>query len=169
MQIISKERIWMEFKKILSHHSRNYVLKLMQTHGILPFINIYDELYKCHENIKNPVTAMVAHFRTKTYDIGKSWKWSKAEQNLAKFLIDNYNKKLDIMEGLAYYNYPREYMYELALLENRSDEDKNKIMTIEIPEFKVNGNDLMSLGFAGKQIKEELFRLKKIWRDNNYK
>ncbi len=104
----------------------------------------------------------------------EQWKLSNQEANALKLLIDfrdskdnNINVKT-LIRLIAIGELSKEEAH--LILKFHGDHAKlvewNKIV---FPEFPINGNDLLKLGFKGKKLGDELKFLKNQWAAFNYK
>ncbi len=116
---------------------------------------------------------------TKTLEIiFQKLNFSNQDKKLFRFLNENFFKDFifnekTITKLLIFYD--KNYVKNLFLLKNLENKNlqeiKEKLNFIEnfiALEFPVNGDDLLKIGFLGKEIGEILFKLKEIWIENNF-
>lgn len=182
---ISRERVWMEFAKIISGDGAEGLIDSMYDLGIaghidLPIGNI-DRLGFARFHTRNPVTLMVALLNGKLIGsfppMAEQWKWSTEERDLANFLAnhslegaapDTWLTTDNYARMLAHDGRPTEWVYELAKLHG----NMQAVMFMdqwEIPVFPVKGQDLLAEGMKpGPAMGQRLTRMKEEWANSRY-
>jgi poly(A) polymerase len=182
LNIISAERIWKEFKQILAHNSVNDILPLFRPAMVigpifqqLPYTRrAYATEYVNNviARTTNPITRLIAFYsihRNMVREYSKRFKWSKDETKLAEFLANNHSANWDHGRMMAVEGYPREFVKELAVLDNRDVFHTEVCNTWEVPVCPVNGVDIMDkFNILGQEVGIKLAEAKNFWADNNY-
>jgi tRNA nucleotidyltransferase (CCA-adding enzyme) len=174
---ISRERVWMEFAKIIVGPAGANLIDSMYDLEIASHIDLPMGMVPALRVIRsfsdNPITLMVALLNTgyEWPDMATRWKWSAEERDLANFLVKNREKAqthADYKRLLAHEGHPVEWVTELARLNG----DLGTVMALaqwEIPIFPVKGQDLLDAGMKpGPEMGQALKRMKTAWADSNY-
>jgi tRNA nucleotidyltransferase (CCA-adding enzyme) len=176
---ISKERVWSEVRKIIMTDECHKYMSFLYTSGIADYIALpvrkytYNYIKSVSELTDNPVTRMVSLLGEKVLDLADDWKWSNAEENLAKFLIDKFSDWSYIIsfkhewKRALINNTRRDYVIELLCL-TLLEQSRNEAENWEIPVFPINGNDALSRGLEGKEIGEFLNKKKDEWWNSDF-
>lgn len=173
---ISRERVWSEVKRIVQHPTGPMLIKEMFAMSLSRYISMpeywnMETCNKAQEWTNSPETLMAAGMdwqRHLVMEISDAWRWSNAEFDHADWLCRNAQQGRDLRRLIAVDGVCREWVSELAHLEDRDDWSKNALVHWEFPPFPVDGNDLLVLGMKGKQIGETLRLLKDAWADSGY-
>lgn len=183
LQNISRERIWSEFQKILPQdHSPNLMAHLLQrcifrniTEMTAPYIEewpYFNVLRNALKVTKNPELLMAAacNFKSAAIDvIAINWRWSNVDKDHALWICNHINQSCDLRRLIAIDNAPREWVIELAALENRDSWEQNALAQWVFEPFPVNGNDLMALGIKpGFAMGVMLSQLKEDWGQSGF-
>lgn len=173
---ISRERVWSEVKRIVQHPTgpvlvnEMFAMDLSRHIGMTDYWN-QETCAKTQEWTSSPEVLMAAGQdwqRRLVSDLSHSWKWSNAEFDHADWLCRNAFQGRDLRRLIAVDGVSREWVSDLAHLEDRDDWSKNALVHWEFPPFPVDGNDLLAAGMKGKQIGETLRLLKDAWADSGY-
>lgn len=173
---ISGERIWAEMSKIFEGKNRNAILNRMASSGVLKEIGLSDpdmnEFYEVIANTKRAPLVLASLLRTpsENQELYRHWKYKKSDMLLIDFIIKNRTKQID--EELAKrlrVEFKIDKFYILNLLEYQGNFDLKQIIKAwRVPDFPVNGNDLMKRGLEGKDIGNGLKKLLSMWVDSGY-
>ena len=177
---ISRERIWQEFAKIISGPAGPdmidavFDLKLNKYMYFSVPSNYRTRLQTAYQHTNHPVSLMVAmlHSQKLVQSISAAWKWSNQEQRLAKFLVEHVQ---DAGAGMTHYKIllavhgiELSWVKELARL-NRDILCAECIAEWPVPQFPINGNDLLEIGYtAGPIMKQYMLLLKQTWAKHNF-
>jgi len=196
---LSAERIKVEMFKILKVVYSLKTLKIMQDNDILQQVvnTEFDlEILETFASIKDLIKydldtcfilSLLLEQKKDSLKILEylkiNWKLSNKEYYSILFLlteklqIDNIDQ---IKEKLFYVN-NKDKVIQLLLINFLYSKKINKIEVqkindlikfieeYKIPEFPVNGNDLLKLGKEGRELGEALSKLKKVWVESDYK
>jgi tRNA nucleotidyltransferase (CCA-adding enzyme) len=166
---ISAERIWSEMGKILSGQNVANILATIKDTGAAQVIGLnVDNLNTVKDN-SNPIIVLAQ--LNNSVDIAKRWKMKNTEADLLNFLSQNKDNKLDkkkvedmIADGIA-----KEKISALAELQDQKKMADHAMVT-SVPEFPVNGADLIAKGVPqGPEIGKTLNTLKQQWKQSNFK
>lgn len=178
LQDISVERIWSEMKKILMHYSARIIISIMQRSDVLDVIMSYglddynyDNLTKAQNVTSDPAVVMAALV---SYDVDiikklyEDWHWSNAEYNHALWIAQHY-KKYNYQRMIAVDNAPKEWVIELAKINNESFVFIETLEEWTYEPFPVNGGDLLKIGIlSGPRMGKVLKSLKDVWATTGY-
>jgi len=181
LQQISRERIWSEFQKILPQAaSPAIMIDMVQGVGInhhidLPYNNVSWPRWWLHKALtitNDPAVLMAAwccYDPVNVESVAKSWKWSNADRDHAMWLCNNVRCKRDLRWLIAVEGAPREWVAELAALEERDGWEQNALVQWVFAPFPVNGNDLIAAGVKpGAAMGKMLRMLKESWAHSSY-
>jgi tRNA nucleotidyltransferase (CCA-adding enzyme) len=163
---ISAERIWSEMGKILSGQNVANILATIKDTGAAQVIGLnVDNLNTVKDN-SNPIIVLAQ--LNNSVDIAKRWKMKNTEADLLNFLSQNKDdkKKVEdmIADGIA-----KEKISALAELQDQKKMADHAMVT-SVPEFPVNGADLIAKGVPqGPEIGKTLNTLKQQWKQSNFK
>jgi len=166
---ISAERVWSEMGKILSGQNVANILATIKDTGAAQVIGLnVDNLNTVKDN-SNPIIVLAQ--LNNSVDIAKRWKMKNTEADLLNFLSQNKDNRLDkkkvedmIADGIA-----KEKISALAELQDQK-KMVNHAMVTSIPEFPINGADLIAKGVPqGPEIGKTLNTLKQQWKQSNFK
>ena len=177
---ISRERVWSEFQKFLPQENSDKLMFNINLLGIFNWItdpqNIdiiqphqreFNDLKQAKEVTSDPAVLMAASCKFDRLSIevvAKDWKWSNSEKEHALWLCDHMNKKCDLRWLIAIDNAPREWVIELAALEQRDGWEQNALAHWQFNPFPINGTDLIAMGFKpGIAMGVTLRNLKEAW------
>lgn len=176
---VSKERIWSELIKIVSGDNGVELLDHMYDLGVAEMCGLPNSRYlfgleqsrELSTVTRNHITLLVSHYRRAIIDSLLRLKVSNNEFELAVWLCNHY----DIVnnEGpfflMAVEGVSREWVLELAALQGMNPFDYAILQEWEVPDFPVNGFDLIKLGMKpGPDYGVTIKMLKKKWADSNY-
>ena len=184
LQKISRERVWSEFKRIISDPNGLVEIAQMLAYGIASFIDLptpetnmvsFYRLQIAHKYTKNSISLMAAYLgsRDNVILLANAWKWSNDERDLAFsivfFIENNVISPLDeakrrIVLGISDKHAMIETMHVLGLLKEAIE-----IKNWNAPVFPIRGADLLNLNMkTGPNIGEKLSLLKAYWIKSNY-
>ena len=189
MKDISGERIWMEWKKILSgRFAGDITLKMIEV-GLGPHIGLpetpdTEEMKRiwqsCSEKNLHPVTLLVSLLRNdqEMAKLHSRLKLSGFERDLGYFVIAQRVDKLHpnpirpyqflIIDSKAKTTDVRQWTVEVLKYKGL-DELAQEIEEWEIPKFPVNGYDLISEGCPkGRLMSVVTQELKTIWKEKDF-
>lgn len=174
---VSRERVWQEVSKIMSHQSAARVYRAMRDAGVLAYANLpsvsdkaLERMARAVSHTKNPATVFSTAFKSEDQvaEFGKKLKISTKEIRLMQYLVPFESLDDDTMFQRARFSIvmkgtDREFAVEAALrmgLTLAAD----RIRDWEIPVFPINGNDFIDFGMKpGKEIGSMLFACKYAW------
>lgn len=172
---ISRERVWSEVSKIVSHSlGADLMLEMHQwdvtQHMDLPVeIDWIDLGQHVARMGANPVTVLVALYGSNASEILRAWKASSAEINLAQQLHDAMMNRWTPAYCMAVLGWPRQTAMELALLLEMDSFDRAVLASWDVPQFPVGGADLIQLGMKpGPRFGAVLDQLKQKWAHSGY-
>lgn len=177
LQRISRERVWSEMRRIVQHPTGpSMIWEMCAMHlarhiGMTQYWN-QETCAKAQSWTSSPEILMAAGQDWQRFlieELADQWKWSNSERDHAEWICKNAHQRKDLRRLIALDGAPREWVAELAYLEDRDDWSKNALVNWEFPPFPVNGNDLLDLGMKGKRVGDTLRMLKKAWADGGYK
>lgn len=165
---ISKERIWMEYKKILSGNSIFEVFKLMNFFKIHPHIfqnELSYHIIKDKSNYKflestNPITRLVGFFGNQAENALNILKSSSAEINMAKSLIKMSSESKPLSYYIAVENVSNQLVVELAMLKNCDNFEIELYKVYKSPRFPLTGIDAFAVNIppgpaVGRWLKDK--------------
>lgn len=164
---ISVERYWLEMQKLVTSLYANEVLDCMYYHGVLKALGLNQ---RKHCTIKMSSVGGLATMidEDNIDDFLSNWKLSNDESKQLRWLVDNRYKQW-IWQDLLVDGVPRDWVLDAALGPGRDIFMHNRVKTWEIPEFPVNGQDLLDKGMKpGKDLGDYLRQLRKEWKDSNF-
>jgi tRNA nucleotidyltransferase (CCA-adding enzyme) len=174
---ISRERVWLEFAKIIAGDGAVGLVDSLYDLGLagpigLPLGNV-DVLAEARCHTRNPVTLTYALVNSAVGDLATQWKWSSEERDFALFL-NRHTKPADIdfyswaQRLVAYDGFSVEWVSELLLLAGR----KSAVEALSfwsVPVFPVKGQDLLDQGMKpGPEMGQRLKAMKLDWADTSY-
>lgn len=173
---ISGERIWSELKQILSGANTGEIMDAMCELGVSAYTLISCDYIASAERTRqftnNPVT-IYSSMLTSMDQVAKAvarFKWSRVEQDLSTFLVQNKGKKysLENYQDLLVDGVKLDWIIELVLLQGNND-IAQKLKSWNIPVFPITGNDMISKGIKpGKEMGIAMKQLKDIWKKSRF-
>lgn len=176
---VSKERIWSELSKIVSGDNGYDLLYHMHNLGVAEMCGLPNSHYlhgaektKELSNVtRNHITLLVSQYGRSIIDSLHLLKVSNNELALAVWLSNH--REIVSNEGpfflMAVEGVSREWALELAALQGMNPFDYAILQEWVVPEFPVNGFDLIKLGMKpGPDYGNTIKMLKKKWADSNY-
>lgn len=179
---ISGERIWTEMSKLLSTENSATSLKAMRSSGVmrmigLPFsIQRYDFINQSFDKLLN--LSLFINCAGELEFVRDRYKISNNEFKTLEFL---YNQgisfltsnvfKIDDFLDMMVDGANRADVVRLAIYQDfiAGGNLTKSVNNAEIPVFPVTGQDLINKGYTpGKQLGEELRRLKDLWKKSRY-
>lgn len=173
---ISRERVWSEIKQLLKHERGASILGIMDISNIslhmdLPKAN-HRTIAHAKDRVKAPELLMAAWCgweETKVIRLAQDWKWSNAERDHALWLCRHYQKGCDLCKLIALDNAPREWVSELAWVEDRPAWERELFTRWQFDPFPINGEDLIARGIQpGPKLGLALAFLKEKWAEMGY-
>lgn len=176
---ISRERVWSEVKQILKNDRGLAMLGVMDACDISQHIDLPKvshsaivtpgPMFGWTQNPELIMAAWCGWHDTRIMKLAQDWKWSRAETDHVVWMMDKAFTGQDLRHLIAFDGAPREWVAELARLEER---DEFSVFIAEhwvFEPFPVTGHDLMALGFKqGKTIGKVLHILKQNWAAGGY-
>jgi tRNA nucleotidyltransferase (CCA-adding enzyme) len=177
---VSRERVWQEVSKMMTHSSAPVVYKAMADadvleHADLPSVSDarLERLRVAIQHTTNFATVFSTLFKTKDQvaDFGKRLKISTKDIRLMQYLVQfrDYKSKDDdvfirrLQESIVFQGATVEYAVEAALMLGRSAV-ADYIKQWTIPVFPITGDDLKALGMQpGKEMGSMLTSVKYAW------
>ncbi len=181
---ISGERIRVEMLKILASPFAAKTILLMND-GVLEKIgvsnidpNLANYIFTDNPYINFAIILRASNFSKKDLVTLKSrWKLSKKEKFNLETLIFLTGVSFDLPDFLhkrAIYNYGKETYINFIRLLN-VETPSNKASTLiknatewQIPEFEINGENIIKLGYNGQQVGKILKKLHQIWIESDF-
>ncbi|XP_065086311.1 CCA tRNA nucleotidyltransferase 1, mitochondrial [Ochlerotatus camptorhynchus] len=189
---ISGERIWQEWKKILSgNFGCDLTIKMLDS-GLAPHMGLpekpnTDEFLKTFKNVESvqageiqPITVLSALLQTpeEAITLNLRLKFTVFERELSYFLTQNrdefnsVNELLDFQQltlhTIGSAKLKKEYVLELLRYHGKRDL-YNQLKEWQIPAFPIKGNSLVEKGAPkGQQLGRVLGELKMIWAANQF-
>ncbi len=177
---ISRERVWMEFSKILSGDHAVQLMDEVHVLGVDRHVNLHDTFslifadqfaQAVNAHTRNPVTMLVAMCEENAAHVLSCWKASSAEIKLAEFLDSNWSE--DPFRLMAVQGVSRSWAVELCVLKMAQDPDcgfrKAILEEWQVPQFPVSGADLIAVGMKpGPHMGQMLMDLKERWANLDY-
>ena len=184
LQNISRERIWSEIQKILPQENAPALLFELLRPSIYSFIidkrmqhsipgwGSFTRLIDAQKVTKDPVVLMAAACNFSSLEvenIARNWKWSNSDKEHAMWLCEHIDKNSNLRWEIAINGAPREWVIELAALENRDGWEQNALAQWMFKPFPINGNDLISFGIKpGIAMGVMLRNLKEHWGNSGF-
>ena len=175
LAVLSPERNWSEFKKILSATNPAHTIDLMSKSDVLqvllPGINLHESDYlfnltKADKDFKvSPIRRLAAIIKDNTAEL-KLLRLSNNEINFLNNLLKLKSHQITDFECFVYKN-GVELSMDIALLTN------NHLLLEKVQQwqeiaFPVNGNDLINLGLKpGKDMGSALLVIEQWWLSKN--
>lgn len=167
LSVISRERVWMEMSRILSHPNAFSGVKIVYDLGLAPYMDLpegdLDRLNQTIANTINPVTRLVGLLDADALIVAESWKWSSEESKLAKFLLKNMGETN--WRKLLIWGERRDFVSELTKLQGIFEPS---VEDWPIPVFPVTGDDVLAKGLTGKAVGQKLASAKQAWFDSGF-
>lgn len=173
---ISGERIWSELQRILAHDSGVWMLRHMwATKTILPAIGIeclidYGRFQCVFSRTHDPVVLTVALVGADWPAVAQRWRWSRAEQRLAAFLVEQGLNTKPSVAGLKFSlvkGVDRAWLQAWCAMAD-AEAAWVEVADWPIPVLPVNGDDLKAIGYSGRDIGVMLDRARFAWAVDNY-
>ncbi len=179
---LSGERIRDEILKILTAPYAKESLALMQKHHviqeIIPYKNDIDFtcFAFCEDGIVN-LSAILKRLgldKTSVNLLMNKIKLSNAQKAVVSTLLweielNLEDSEINHKEVLYYFGVDVYSKYILFLKALHSEAEILSIQNFNLPNFPVNGGDLLKFGLAGKEIGSKLSKLKKLWIESDFK
>ena len=176
---ISKERVWSEIKQILAGPNAAKMMLAIHQHNCAEFIDLPREITwimpaeELHASFLDPIAIMIYLYGAKTTkEVLKDWKTSREEQDYASYLshvamnVDHYDGYYE----LAVKGVRRDWVVNAAKMKNMDAFDIFMYEGWKIPDFPVNGYDLIKLGMKpGPQYSATIKTLKGEWAARGFK
>ncbi|XP_019931854.3 CCA tRNA nucleotidyltransferase 1, mitochondrial isoform X1 [Aedes albopictus] len=189
---ISGERIWQEWKKILSgNFGCNLTIKMIDC-GLAPhmglpekpntdeFKAVFKRVESAHKGEIQPITVLSALLRVPedAITLNLRLKFTVFERELSYFLTQNREEFKEVDELLPYQQLTlhtigsaklkKEYVLELLRYHGKRDL-YNQLKEWEIPAFPLKGNALIEKGAPkGQKLGQVMSELKMIWAANQF-
>lgn len=181
---ISGERIRVEMLKILSSPFALTAIQLMQKVGVLEVIcvNLSSSipLYKFIEDPWINLAAVLRFAGYKKGDVAKlavRWRLSKKEKfkllTLVEFMDIEFSSPQNLQKR-AIYKYGKELYIDSVMMLNIENPSIQFLEFIELgkswqmPEFKINGENVMKMGYNGPQVGKILNKLHQMWIESDF-
>lgn len=181
---LSSERIHDEIYKFLRPNEPSLLIKLIKTLILINKVNKEEQVFAAKLDIsafENLITAktsaklklasLIISPQNNLENIAKTLNFSNFEKKYYHFLQKNLGNQ-NYQKLLCFYQ--KDFVSDLCLLNHAktgSDPkaDLDFIKHLKIPNFPLNGQDLLDLGFSGAKIGEKLAQAKEFWIENNFK
>jgi tRNA nucleotidyltransferase/poly(A) polymerase len=174
---VSRERVWQEVGKMMSHDSAARVYRAMRDANVLvpsDLPKVSDEALErmgtAVSYTKNPATVFSTAFKTadQVAEVGKKLKMRTNDIRLMQYLTTFSSLDDDMMFqrakfGMVLEGTSREFAVEAALRMGRTLA-ADRIRDWDMPVFPINGNDLVELGVKpSKEMGSMLMSMKYAW------
>lgn len=182
---ISRERVWSEVQRIVAHDRGPALMELMTQVGVANASGLHYgfespngvpnavmRLEHAQQVTRNPEVLMAAWLgwdENETSRLAHNWKWSNVEREHASWIAANMHAERDLRRLIAIDGVKREWVVELAALEQRDGWEQNALAFWEFAPFPVTGNDLIASGVKpGMAMGVMLRDLKEAWFRSGY-
>lgn len=174
---VSRERVWSEVKRMVQHPSGPDLMKEIIAMGVYKHIGMVDywnhrtcsEAQACTSAPEVLIAAGQDWQGPQISHLCDAWKWSNSEREHVSWICRNIFNGADLRRLIAVDSAPREWVAELAALEERDDWSRNALVHWEFPPFPVSGEDLIAAGMKpSKAMGDMLRRMKDAWADSGY-
>ncbi len=169
---ISVERIWSELKKMLVSRNVEESLRYMGQTGVAKAIDLPVEnasMIKRLAKTDDPIVPLAVLVDDIT--LADTWKMSKEETQLLRFLIQNKKTSLTKESAIDFIHdgYSKKMVLDLINLQGKKALD-DVIRNYEAPQFPVQGRDLIAKGMKpGVDVGRQLAQLRDKWKASGYK
>lgn len=190
LEIVSGERIWMEWNKILNgNFSRQLTLKMIEL-GLAQYIGLpakpncqeFETVCKRSEELGlplQPVTRIAALLETENdmLNLNSRLKLSAFERDLGLFVLDYRNTPQESIVQtfkyliVDYHSKPSDCMaWALETLKYLGLKDEFKTLEQwQVPRLPVTGMDIIEVGCPkGRLVSIVTYKLKQIWKKSNF-
>lgn len=171
IELLSRERIWSEFSKILMLNKRFEVLTLLKEDNFSNMMHICPNLKHLEQD--NDISPLTIFAST---GIDLKLNWSKKEAGFFKTLLKLKQQTTALQrEGLLNMGFSKFLVKQLIYLrflneDYRYDELRDILKTIDlytVPEFPIKGGDLLTLGIPeGRKFGEILEKIRGYWESD---
>ena len=177
---ISRERVWSEISRIVAHENGPELMTVLFEMGIAQHIDMHPfrdpgaiQCLRDAQQVTNAPELLLAAWLgwsvPNVSNIARNWKWSGAEAAHAVWMANNFGQSKDLRRLIAIENTNRDWVVELAALEQRDGWEQNALAFWEFAPFPVNGNDLIEAGIKpGLAMGVMLRELKEAWFRSDY-
>ena len=177
---ISRERVWSEVQRIVAHTRGSELMELMMNTGVGQEIDLHPvdhanaghRLHMAQDVTSAPEVLLAAWLGWSVpavNTVATRWKWSNAESEHAMWLANNFGENKDLRRLIAIDGVKRDWVVELAALEQRDGWEQNALAFWEFAPFPVTGNDLIAAGVKpGMAMGVMLRDLKEAWFRSGY-
>jgi tRNA nucleotidyltransferase (CCA-adding enzyme) len=166
---ISVERIWQEMSKLLMSSNAEESLEWMNKTGVNELIGLGGiKPSKLGEPV-GPIVSLAILLDNS--NIARQWKMSKYDTEMLDFLIKHKGQNIDIKQAkdMLVKGVSQDHLLAWANMHNKNDV-YDAVHSFEKPEFPVNGQDLLAMGYkAGPNLGQLLSDLQDQWMKSNYK
>ena len=166
---ISVERIWQEMSKLLMSSNAEESLEWMNKTGVNELIGLGGiNPSKLGEPV-GPIVSLAILLDNS--NIARQWKMSKYDTEMLDFLIKHKGQNIDIKQAkdMLVKGVSQDHLLAWANMHNKNDV-YDAVHSFEKPEFPVNGQDLLAMGYkAGPNLGQLLSDLQDQWMKSNYK
>lgn len=180
LRTISRERVWSEFRQIISGPNALMMLFHIDKLGLTRHLDLPEKTNPIllrraiYNGVTDPVSLTVAYLGRDPEAVARlaqAWKWSRAEADKALFLTQYDDaSNVSLQHLLAYEEYPRDWVVDFARIWRMSEKLADWLETWEIPVFPVKGRDLIEAGMGQSQaLGRRLTALKALWANDGYK
>ena len=166
---ISVERIWQEMSKLLMSSNAEESLEWMNKTGVNELIGLGGiNPSKLGEPV-GPIVSLAILLDNS--NIARQWKMSKYDTEMLDFLIKHKGQNIDTKQAkdMLVKGVSQDHLLAWANMHNKNDV-YDAVHSFEKPEFPVNGQDLLAMGYkAGPNLGQLLSDLQDQWMKSNYK
>ena len=159
---ISRERVWSEVSKMICFKDSHAVIQAMYDLGIAEHVDLppgdIRNLIAVAAHSDNAVARLYALLGEDVFTLSETWKWSREETLLARFLHDHATDH--DWKRLLVWGSRRDHVVEL--LKYRGVES-SEAATWEMPVFPITGGDALNKGLKGKAVGEFLKDARERW------
>lgn len=159
---ISVERIWSELKQIICLPNAKKILQIMYGNCIFDVLGISIDVYNFKNHYLKPETNL-ALMCYDFNDVAKKLKLSTYETNLGNFAKKNQHIGVKQAKIFLTENIKQEFVAEALTVRGLPTTEINNWI---VPKFPITGDMIPNL--EGKELGEELKRLRHIWYDMDF-
>lgn len=188
LKILSKERVKDELFKIFEKNSKQKLLWIFEE---IENSGIRNELFSTKFQIEHlkklldleiivsrhlKFAALIFDKETSLEEIFANLVFSNKEKKYFTFLFKNFYHLISLdfraLRELLVFE-EKQFVYDLFLLHSSQRKNFNKkllnyIEEFSLPNFPVNGDDLIAKGYSGEKIGQKLSELKKLWIESDF-
>jgi len=176
LEQISRERVWSEIKQILKNEGGEAMLGVIDVCDIGQHMDLPRAGRTAFTHVRDRVqapelimAAWCAWDSNKIMQLAQAWKWSSNERDHALWICKYVNTNQDLCKLIAVHNAPRDWVVELAKVEDRPVWERELFTQWQFDPFPVTGLDLIAKGIKpSPKLGATLSFLKEKWAEMGY-